>query len=306
MPENQTTQYHITISAPRQFILAVQFFFSTVFNFLSLKKSQQFWGMVYDSVNKQPLDPVIVKLLYADGREVESGITDLKGRYGFLARPGKFKIFAKKTNYVFPSKYVAGDKDGIFENLYHGEFFELFGDSEVVAPNIPMDPEHLDWNQQAKASLQKDFPYARLFFKRLGAIVFVFGLGFALIAAWKFFPHLPWYLDALFGLYGLIIILAIFIKEPRLWGEIIIGQGLTEPPDLYLLLQNEKLPGITFGTASIHENGKFLLRASPGSYLLVIYQADKTGQKTEIGSVPVKIGRLGVFNSSLLIRKKAR
>ena len=76
---------------------------------LSLKNSRQYWGIVYDSVNKQPLDPAIVKLLYVDGREVETCVTDMAGRYGFLARPGKFKIFTKKSNYLFPSQFAPND-----------------------------------------------------------------------------------------------------------------------------------------------------------------------------------------------------
>ena len=87
--------------------------------------------------------------MYVDGREVETKVTDMEGHYGFWL-DAKFKIFARKTNYLFPSQQVVGGKDGIFENLYHGEFFTLSGDSEVVAPNIPMDPLGQDWNQQEK------------------------------------------------------------------------------------------------------------------------------------------------------------
>ena len=149
--------------------------------FFSLRKTEQFWGIVYDSVSKQPLDPVIVKLLYTDGREVETCVTDLGGRYGFLAKPGKFKIYARKTNYVFPSKYANGNDDGIYENLYHGEFFVLDKDSEVVGPNIPMDPIKFDWNQKAKLGVINNKPYLKLFFKRLIAIFFWFGFAYYLL-----------------------------------------------------------------------------------------------------------------------------
>src|SRR3989344_7186884 len=81
--------------------------------FFQLREKRRFWGVVYDSVSKQPLDPVKVSLIYVDTGVVESsGITDLEGRYGFLARPGKFKIFAQRSNYIFPSQKIKGDSDG--------------------------------------------------------------------------------------------------------------------------------------------------------------------------------------------------
>src|SRR3989338_2240299 len=92
--------------------------------FFQLREKREFWGVVYDSVSKQPLDPVKVSLVYADTGKLEGAcITDLEGRYGFLARPGKFKILVQRTNYAFPSKNASGDKDGIYTHLYHGEFF---------------------------------------------------------------------------------------------------------------------------------------------------------------------------------------
>ncbi len=300
MPD-QTSQYKIQILRSTQIILAIQSWLGEVFNLFSLKRSRHFWGVVYDSVSKQPLDPVIVKLLYADGREVGSGITDLNGHYGFLASPGKFKIFAKKTNYIFPSRYVTGEQDGLFENVYHGEFFELSGDEEVVAPNIPMDSQRQDWNQQAKAMMQKSFPYLGLLLKRTVAAVFWFGLALCLIALWLNLPQVPRYLSLVVVLYGVIIILAVSVKEPRLWGRIILGKGIKASPDIFLQLKSEKIEQIVFGTATIADSGKFLLRASPGKYLLAVYSTDERQQKVQIGSIPVRVSKLGVFNSSLLI-----
>jgi len=158
------------------FSLAFLSLANSILNFFSLRRSKRFWGIVYDSVSKQPLDPVIVKLLYTDGREIETCVTDLSGAYGFLAQPGKFKIHVRKTNYSFPSLYAPGSNDGIYQNIYHGEFFTLYDDSEVLAPNIPMDPQNFDWNQQAKKKLVSAYPNLKLLFKRLMALVFWFAL----------------------------------------------------------------------------------------------------------------------------------
>jgi len=306
MPEDQninskTDLPQYTLRIKGSLVQAFLRFINGILTFLSLRKSKQFWGMVYDSVTKQPLDPVIVKMLYADGGEVETCVTDLNGCYGFLARPGKFKIFARRTNYTFPSKFVAGEKDGIFENLYHGEFFSLYNDSEVLAPNIPMDPVGSDWNQTAKRTIQKNYAHTEVLIHRLAAVFFWFFLIFCLIGSWEFFPNLPWYLYAFFAAYALIFFLRFVIPEPRLWGKIILSRGINQSPDLSLQLESPKIPGIVFGKAVIHENGKFLLRASPGKYLLKMYTMGKNQEKLPIASIPIKIGPLGVFNSTLIV-----
>lgn len=301
----QTGKYTISVESSSEWRLKLRDLINQFLNFFSLRKTRQFWGVVYDSVSKQPLDPVIVKLFYADGGEAETGVTDLNGHYGFLARPGMFKIFVRKTNYTFPSKYVSGDKDGIYENLYHGEFFTLKEDSEVLAPNIPMDPEGVDWNQQAKAKLGSPSPYGELFVKRIMAVLFWFWLIFCLLAIWNLFPNVPIYLFCIAAVYLILILLAVYFPEPRLWGEIFLGPGINEPLDLSLELHKEKIPGIIFGKAMIHPNGKFLLRSSPGNYLLEIYAADKVGQKSLAASLPIKVGKAGVFNLSLFINRVA-
>jgi hypothetical protein len=298
------SQYKITreglTDAKLLFLLAVNNFLT----FFGLRKSQLFWGVVYDSVTKQPLDPVIVKLLYADGGEVESGVTDLHGRYGFLARPGKFKIFARRTNYTFPSTRVTGEKDGVYENLYHGEFFTLLETSEVVAPNIPMDPQSPDWNQQAKTKMQiGTHPYAELLVKSLAAVLFWFSFVFCLIGIGKTIPVVPFWLWVVLGFYLLVFFLKMAVPEPRLCGQIALGQGITEPMDLYLELGNKNLPGILLGRAIIHKNGRFLLRASPGNYILSVYSTDEKGQKSFLSALPVRVGSVGVFNSTLVIER---
>lgn len=283
------------------FLSAVNAFFQ----FFSLKKSRPFWGMVYDSVSKQPLDPVIVKLLYADGREVETCVTDLAGRYGFLARPGKFKIFARKTNYLFPSQFVKGDKDGLMEDLYHGEFFVLKEDSEVIAPNIPMDPAGIDWNQQAKQKIQSVNYYSKLLFKRLTEIIFWFGLVFSALLAFEqrvIWPNL--WLIAVF-VYLCLMMLALWIKPARLWGQIILKTGLPEYEDMVLELLSEKFPGMRFGKAVIHEDGKFLLRANPGRYLLSVNLVDRSKNSLTLGILPVRVGQNGVLNKTLVIKAKS-
>jgi hypothetical protein len=80
-------------------LIWVNNFLNRVLLFFGLRQMQNYWGIVYDSVSKQPLDPAVVKLIDAKtGKVISTCITNLKGRYGFLTAPGKYKILVKKTN----------------------------------------------------------------------------------------------------------------------------------------------------------------------------------------------------------------
>ncbi|MFA5990658.1 MAG: hypothetical protein WC794_00220 [Candidatus Doudnabacteria bacterium] len=269
--------------------------------FFSLRHSKQFWGIVYDSVSRQPLDPVIVKLMYVDGREVETRVTDMQGHYGFLARPGKFKIFAKKTNYSFPSKNIPGNKDGIFENLYHGEFFFLAGDNEVVAPNIPMDPVGEDWNQQEKKKTVNTYPYLLLLSKKLVAVLFWFGFIMVLISFYKTYPTVPYLVYGFMWAYIFLAILAAILPEPRLWGKLKIKNPNLKNADILLELRNQAFPEIGLDKTSVREDGKFLLRAKPGKcFMLATLLIDGKPAKV-LAQKLIRVGDSGVISSSLTL-----
>lgn len=280
----------------------VLFWLNRVFVFFSLKDSRQYWGIVYDSVSKQPLDPVIVKLLYVDGREAETCVTDLSGRYGFLARPGKFKIFVKKSNYAFPSKYAEGSSDGVYDNLYHGEFFELRDGSEVIAPNIPMDPTAKDWNQQAKRGVVSSYPYLKRFAKMLVAVMFWFGFISAVVFFSLTFPEVKEYFYWAIGAYLFLIVSGWFTPETRLWGRLILPKNILPDENIYLELRNEKFTQVSFGKARLGESGKFLLRANSGSYMLTVNLIDKNKQVQELANTKVSVGALGVYNGTFKLK----
>lgn len=270
---------------------------------LSLKNSRQYWGIVYDSVNKQPLDPAIVKLLYVDGREVETCVTDMAGRYGFLARPGKFKIFAKKSNYLFPSQFAPNDSDGIYDNLYHGEFFELRDGAEVIAPNIPMDPLARDWNQQAKQEIVKSRPYLNKIIKSFVAILFWLGLLLTSIFFTQVYKSAPYSMYALLATYIILIGCGLLAPETRLWGRLVLPADFVEEGEIFLELHNIKFPQISFGKAKVDENGKFLLRANAGHYLLTAFLTEKNKPPIELAKIKIRVGILGVYNGSLMLKR---
>ncbi len=144
-----------------------------------LKKRSQPWGVVYDSITKQPIDPAYVVLLDAQGNEVATSITDIEGRYGFSVPAGTYTIIANKTNYEFPSKKLAGKVgDELYGDLYFGGQIIVATEGGIIAKNIPLDRTNFDWNQYAKEEQGRlrSFKRTDVTLARISNIAFVIGL----------------------------------------------------------------------------------------------------------------------------------
>ncbi|MDP3882667.1 MAG: hypothetical protein Q8Q48_01270 [Candidatus Staskawiczbacteria bacterium] len=183
------------------------------------KKRNPPWGIVYDSITKQPLDPAYVMLKDMNGRDISSAITDLDGRYGFLADPGFYKMSANKTNYLFPSQKLSGKiKDELYDNLYFGDQVEIKR-GEVITRNIPLDPLKFDWNEFSKKDrkLTKFYSTWDMALRKFSDAVYFIGFIIALIAV--FAAPYP-YNSIIFGLYVFLFILRMFGIKPKSYGSI--------------------------------------------------------------------------------------
>ena len=145
---------------------------------MGFKKRNRPWGVVYDSVTKQPLDPVYVVLKNMEGVEIATSITDLDGRYGFLVDPGIYTILAHKTNYSYPSLKLAGKtSDELYNDLYFGEKIEIKSEGEVIVKNIPLDRIGFDWNEFAKKEQRrmKFFHQFDVLISKFSDVMFILG-----------------------------------------------------------------------------------------------------------------------------------
>ncbi|TSC90893.1 MAG: glycoside hydrolase [Parcubacteria group bacterium Licking1014_17] len=119
-------------------------------NFLILfgiRKRRGHWGIVYNSVTKEPLPFIRVQVISKDMRVLESRVTDRQGRYGFLVSPetimGSFlecKLNVEGKDFVFPSAKTPDNSDQIlYQNIYHGEMVKIEPGKPVMF-DIPIDP----------------------------------------------------------------------------------------------------------------------------------------------------------------------
>jgi len=185
-----------------------------------LKKRRPPWGVVYDSITKQPLDPAYVSLQDLNGKEVTSSITDLDGRYGFLETSGKYKIVVNKTNYTFPSKKLAGKSfDELYDNLYFGEELDTEALGGILKKNIPLDPVKFDWNEfeKGKRGLMYFYNKHDKLMRSITNALFIFGFFVAIVAL--FAAPQP-YNVGIFGLYILLLVLRIVGVNSKSYGTV--------------------------------------------------------------------------------------
>ncbi|MDD4477115.1 MAG: hypothetical protein PHY40_03070 [Patescibacteria group bacterium] len=105
-------------------------------------RKREKWGLVYNSLNKLPVDLAIVRLINSiTNKIIQSKVTDIQGHYVFAADPGKYRIEVTKGNFVFPSSLLAGLKnDGKRTDIYHGEIIEVNEGNASITATIPLDP----------------------------------------------------------------------------------------------------------------------------------------------------------------------
>jgi len=115
----------------------------TQFTLFLFPKKRRGWGVVYNSLTKQPIDLAVVRLIEAKtGRLLMTKITDKEGRYAFITDPGTYKIVVDKSEYKFPSQVLKDLKEDFkYLNLYQGQEIEVKEKNTIITPNIPLDPE---------------------------------------------------------------------------------------------------------------------------------------------------------------------
>lgn len=107
------------------------------------RKKKLDWGSAYNSLDKLPIDLATIRLVDADtGAIKQSRVTDTKGRFFFLAEPGKYRIEFMKRGFVFPSKIMKNlQHDVNYRDLYNGGEIEISEKASSISPNIAVDPE---------------------------------------------------------------------------------------------------------------------------------------------------------------------
>lgn len=258
------------------------------------------WGIVYDSITKQPLDPAYVTLRDLNGKDISSAITDIDGRYGFLAEPGTYTITANKTNYIFPSKKLAGkNSDELYDNLYFGENAEIKR-GEVITRNIPMDALNFDWNEYAKRNKKLLKFYSRwdMILREFSDFAYFLGFFVAIFAFWAA-PY-P-YNTIILGLYIVILLLRVLGMKPRSYGS--VREKTTGMPLPFAILKvSDPESNREVSKRVTDKYGRFFCLVPKGKYIVKIEKKNDDGSYSLIyTSQVVDVSKKGIIKNKFKI-----
>lgn len=232
------------------------------------------WGLVYNSLNKMPVDLAIVRLVNAGtGRIVQSKVTDAKGHFVFMASVGQYRVEVQKNGFIYPSKFLAGHtSDGQKLDIYHGEIIKVENETSI-AVNIPLDPvgaQKKPW----RLSLEK-------FGRRLQTALAWAGI---LITGASLYISPKWYIWVLLGVHLLFYFIfrkLAFPAKPKNWG-IVYDESNKKPLDRVVArlfnLQFNKL----VATQITDNRGRYSFLAGDDKYYVTYEHKEYHPFKTEV------------------------
>lgn len=239
------------------------------------KKKPEPWGVVYDSVTKQPIDPAYVVVERIGEGEKKSAITDLDGRYGFLLFPGYYSLVANKTHYRFPSDNLAGKThDELYDNLYFGSSFQVEG-SQIVRYNIPLDPVEFDWNEFAKNKGKIFSLYSRRQKLRIWIFNVLFYAGLA-IAVYGTLLRPTRFNELILVVYGTIIVFQALWRHRHKVTNL-IDKATKQPIPFAIISITAPGVGVLIKKIVTDELGRFYLLVQPGVYDIAVQEKQLDG-----------------------------
>ncbi len=122
------------------------------------KKAGRSFGVVYDSIAKQPLPLAIVRVYKVDGEQkklVTTSVTDKFGRYDALLEPGTYTVEAAKPMYQFPSQIVTTATDGERLRVFQPAMPITVTAQGMSLPDVPLDPVNVKRARQVAGFFKK-------------------------------------------------------------------------------------------------------------------------------------------------------
>ncbi|MDP3244151.1 MAG: FG-GAP-like repeat-containing protein [bacterium] len=251
------------------------------------KRKRKGWGIVYNSLTKLPVDLAVVRLFVlpagqgqsAQGKLLQTRVTDKQGRYCFIVEPGVYRVEANKAGYVYPTRYLKDKKEDLdWLDLYHGESIGIKQGGATLAANIPLDPME---KAEAPAEIVR-----RQRLRQAQRAVALLGPSFAL-ASFIVSPTLT--IGALFVLHVVLYLLFSRLargRRPKSWG-VVYDRGDRRPLRFAIARIFEKTYNKLLETQITDSKGRYSFLVGRNVYYLTF---DRQGY------VPQKMDELDVTN----------
>lgn len=269
---------------------------------IPFRRKRRPYGVVYDAETKQPLDPVYVTVYDATtNKQIDTKITDIHGRYGFLLPVGTYRMSAQKTHYQFPSqKNAHAQSDGVYDDLYFGDVFSITNENSnmAVTLNIPMDKLENDWNQEEKKrmGLFDWFTRNTKLWATISLILFIVGFAFSVFAL-TVYPT-AWNI-IVFILYVIFTILQVLGVRPITTGTVTDRFGKALPHSI-VRVWNAHL-GTQIAQRVTNDKGQYYLLVAKGEYYLTVDVKNASGGYDRVLTTETMSVKQGIINKDLKI-----
>lgn len=197
------------------FLLYLWQLFTEPFLFFTGKKRKP-WGIVYNSLTKQPVDLAMVRLFDSKTKKlVATRITDRRGRFGFIVEEGVFYIEVIKKEFRFPSIKMRERKEEVYSNVYFGGDIKVRNNDSNIRVNIPIDPlvDKVGLLEPARA-------IRKYLFRRLNLALAILGPILGAICVWIAPTKLNWFFMFLHIVILTLFIALLFRKPKSRWGYV--------------------------------------------------------------------------------------
>jgi len=119
------------------------------FGILTSKGKKKKWGVVFDSDTHQPLAGVMISIISAEGKVLDSMSTNASGNFGFLATQGEYSFKVSAKDYVMVTDK---DADEFYGKIYSGKTF-IITEADVAEMNIALKSTKINWQELSKRKI---------------------------------------------------------------------------------------------------------------------------------------------------------
>lgn len=269
---------------------------SPVFAFTRLKKKSQNYGVVYDSITKEPISQAIIRITDTGGRLITTVVTDVYGIFDINLESGSYKFEVEANGYTFPSRTIQTSVDEPYRNVYLGGMIE-HSSQNALNISIPMDKVDSRFIEESAASAKNILGTA---WNIVITLFFVLGLVTSVMAIINNPTTLAWVVLCVYILF-VVIFVFIRIRNSKKFGYVRSTDG-TLLSGLEIGLVEQEFDQLYAKRVTDNE-GKYRFILPGGKYKLVVLNPEFKLVNMEKDIFEVKEGSVLVLKEDLIVRK---
>ncbi len=233
-----------------------------------VRSKRRTWGLVYDSVTKQPVRGAFLTL-YSQSGNLLTTVSNQDGRFSFLPeKEDNYQLRVEKSGFIFPSQIITANIDGLIGHVYtKGERFNIQNDDPNIKISVPLDSR----GKKTQKALRKINVKVGLIWDNLALPLLI---GFLALSIFSLLIVPNFLNSALFTFYFIMTVVNIRqrIDKARSWGiiENNYGKRLTNATIKLYKEKDDGVKGDFYTRTSTNGRGRYQIVPEYGTYILEI------------------------------------